>query len=135
MQWAPKKWGCAAGPAGAAEAKAGADDDDGEKVGNAVAAPTPESTLSHGFQLESCFDPWLRPGAENADVPFTTLTPGFDGTLDWIFVDRTALRIDRVWDPYPVDVLEAEEALPSSKFPSDHVAVVAEVAWRVNKLK
>ncbi|CAK0837217.1 unnamed protein product [Prorocentrum cordatum] len=63
--------------------------------------------------------------------PFTNLVSGYASTLDWIFFDSS--RLARAAEaPVPDrEELEAEAtALPSQRFPSDHVLLAADLEWQ-----
>ena len=58
------------------------------------------------------------------------MLPWYQNTLDWICVDDARLRVVGTAPLPPLEELTREGAIPSSDFPSDHVALVADVAWR-----
>ncbi|XP_053619653.1 2',5'-phosphodiesterase 12 isoform X2 [Plodia interpunctella] len=61
--------------------------------------------------------------------PFTNYTAGFADCLDYIFIDRAALAVDQVV-PLPAEAeLAQHTALPSVVFPSDHLALVADLRF------
>ena len=79
--------------------------------------------ISHDLRLRNSAD----------SIPFseyyTNYTRGFKDVLDYIFIDRDALRVHRVL-PFPtLEEMSAEIALPSSNRPSDHVAVVVDIEF------
>ena len=60
----------------------------------------------------------------------TNITLSWKGVLDYIFIDSEHLKVDRVI-PLPSDEQLTESvALPSTYFPSDHVALVVDVVWK-----
>ena len=76
--------------------------------------------LSHGLRFSnSC-------GTRYA----TNVTLGWTGVIDYIFVDSNHLRTQRVIPMPPVEQLTQHVALPSVNFPSDHIALVADLMWR-----
>ncbi|KNH07770.1 hypothetical protein XU18_1580 [Perkinsela sp. CCAP 1560/4] len=75
-------------------------------------------TLS-GIQLIDSCAHWT------SDV-HTNYTPNFKSRLDYIFHSKNVACIRTLRNP-SVEELGAELAIPSSKFPSDHVAVVADL--------
>ena len=89
---------------------------------------TSMSGFQHPFQFHSNMDEYLIKGTCNQ--PVTTLTPAFDGSLDWIFIDHRRLMFNQVWKLFDINVLEKYGALPNIVFPSDHVAVVCDVSFR-----
>ncbi|GAB0096025.1 2',5'-phosphodiesterase 12 [Sergentomyia squamirostris] len=61
---------------------------------------------------------------------FTNFTAGFQACLDYIFYQTDHLSVDQVI-PFPSrQELEAHIAIPSVVFPSDHIALVADVSWK-----
>lgn len=58
---------------------------------------------------------------------YTNYTSGFSGTLDYIFVDKNKMKMERVI-PLPThqDVTKYV-ALPSVEHPSDHLAIICDV--------
>jgi 2',5'-phosphodiesterase len=83
--------------------------------------------FTHPLQLECTHDKYLVQGSRNQ--PLTTLTPTFDGTLDYIFIDARSLIMEHVWDLFETATLEENMALPNIVFPSDHVAVICEISF------
>ena len=82
-----------------------------------VAGDSVWPVLRHELHLESaCRIP-----------PYTNFVAGFQGTLDWIFSTRGAFRVKGYLKVPPEDAIRAEVALPSSTFPSDHVALVCDL--------
>ncbi|XP_059615325.1 2',5'-phosphodiesterase 12 [Phlebotomus argentipes] len=61
---------------------------------------------------------------------FTNFTVGFKACLDYIFYQTNNLNVVQVI-PFPsTQELEAHIAIPSVVFPSDHIALVADLSWR-----
>ncbi|GFN89580.1 2',5'-phosphodiesterase 12 [Plakobranchus ocellatus] len=61
--------------------------------------------------------------------PYTNFTAGFQGTLDYIFVDSDLLEVTKVV-PLPSDEeVRANVAIPSSVFPSDHLALICDLRF------
>ena len=73
--------------------------------------------LRHGLRLETaCGTP-----------PYTNYTVGFKDCLDYIFYETDRMRVEQVV-PFPTDEeLAAYTALPNIVFPSDHIALVADL--------
>lgn len=61
---------------------------------------------------------------------FTNFAGHFVGTLDFIFVDKDQLEVCGVFPLFSTAEAAEEVALPSSKLPSDHVAIICDLAWR-----
>ena len=58
---------------------------------------------------------------------YTNFVAGFQGTLDWIFASSNRFGVRGVLEVPSEDAVGAETALPSSVFPSDHVALVCDL--------
>ena len=76
----------------------------------------------------------LRHGLHFSNVCGTThatnITLGWTGVLDYIFIDSESLSTERVV-PFPsAGQLTEHVALPSVNFPSDHLALVADLKWK-----
>ena len=77
--------------------------------------------ISHDFNLLSaCSFP-----------PFTNYTGGFKGTLDYIFADGKYLEVESVLPLPSEEELSSHLALPSVVMPSDHVALVCDLKWKL----
>lgn len=59
--------------------------------------------------------------------PFTNYTVGFQACLDYIFIQNDKFKVTKVIETPDEDELKAHQAIPSVVFPSDHVAIVAEL--------
>lgn len=79
----------------------------------------PMGDLTHQFRLVSGY-----PVAEMV-AHSTNYTGGFAGWLDYIFCGNGVTPIARL-PPIPEDVLASDAALPSPRFPSDHVPVAVD---------
>lgn len=76
--------------------------------------------LSHSLQLKSACG---RP-------QYTNYTQGFSGCLDYIFYDKSLLKVTQVV-PFPThEQVTKYVALPSQSFPSDHIALVSTLSWK-----
>lgn len=62
---------------------------------------------------------------------FTNYTGGFKGTLDYIFGDKRYLEVESVVPLPSEDDLSSHLALPSVVMPSDHLALVCDVKWKL----
>lgn len=61
---------------------------------------------------------------------FTNYTVGFSACLDYIFYQTDKLKVSQVV-PFPTtDELKAHMAIPSIVFPSDHIALIADLEWK-----
>ena len=62
---------------------------------------------------------------------FTNYTGGFKGTLDYIFADKNYLELESVVPLPSENDLSSHLALPSVVMPSDHLALVCDVKWKL----
>ncbi|KPI93870.1 2',5'-phosphodiesterase 12 [Papilio xuthus] len=77
--------------------------------------------LSHGLLL----------GSACGTPPFTNFTVGFADCLDYIFYDKNNLEVEQVI-PFPsIEELQAHTALPSIVFPSDHIAIISDLRFKI----
>uniref|UniRef100_A0AAG5DVT2 2',5'-phosphodiesterase 12 n=1 Tax=Anopheles atroparvus TaxID=41427 RepID=A0AAG5DVT2_ANOAO len=60
---------------------------------------------------------------------FTNYTVGFTECIDYIFYQKDALHVNDVIPMPSEDELSMYEAIPSPVFPSDHIALVANLEW------
>lgn len=68
----------------------------------------------------------LQPAYEN--IEYTNYTPGFHGCLDYIYYEKEQVKVlQAVPPPYHEDVV-ATGGIPSDVFPSDHIALVADLS-------
>ena len=76
-----------------------------------------------GVELDHTFDFINATGLPE----YTNFTAGFFGTLDYIFIDKNKMKVERVV-PFPAhqDVTKYV-ALPSVEHPSDHLAIICDV--------
>ena len=90
-----------------------------------MTASSAGKVLAHSFHFTACHTIVPDPSS----FALTTLALDFDGTLDWIFLESRRLRFDRIWCGFEESVLgDLTPSIPSLQFPSDHVAVVAEIS-------
>lgn len=85
----------------------------------------PEDNFA-GLDLQHTFNFINVAGTSN----LTNYTSGFKAVLDYIFIDSGRLNVDRVISMPSVDEMSEFVALPSVYFPSDHVALVADLKWK-----
>jgi 2',5'-phosphodiesterase len=67
--------------------------------------------------------------AYGTSLPYTNFTYGFKECLDWIFYETDKLQVTEVIPIPELEELELNVALPSTVFPSDHIALVANLKW------
>lgn len=61
--------------------------------------------------------------------PFTNYTSGFSGCLDYIFFEKSKFIVEQVVPLPSVEEVTQHCALPSIVFPSDHIALIADLKW------
>lgn len=61
---------------------------------------------------------------------FTNYTEGFSGCLDYIFFQTDNLQVTQVVPLPSEEELKQHTALPNVVFPSDHLALVADLKWK-----
>ena len=63
-------------------------------------------------------------------APPTHVVPRYANTLDWICIDAQRLDVVSVAPRPPLQVLTRDVAMPSAEWPSDHVSLCCDLAWR-----
>lgn len=61
---------------------------------------------------------------------YTNYVGGFQGCLDYIFVEPHVLQVDQVIPLPSHQEVTTCQALPSVSHPSDHIALVCDLKWR-----
>ncbi|XP_014665854.1 PREDICTED: 2',5'-phosphodiesterase 12-like [Priapulus caudatus] len=61
---------------------------------------------------------------------YTNHVGGFSETLDYIFIDKDKLVVDRVIPMPSHEEVILHKGLPSVVFPSDHIALVCDLTWK-----
>jgi len=80
-----------------------------------------------GLQLES---PFRLLSTYDPAPEFTNFVGNYEACLDWIFFEGDHFhKVSEAAVP-PREDLEAETALPSTVFPSDHILLAADFAWQ-----
>nr|CAD7199264.1 unnamed protein product [Timema douglasi] len=79
---------------------------------------------------ELSFSHSLLLGSAYGTPAFTNFTSGFAGCLDYIFYQLDQLEITQVVPLPSIEDVTEHTALPSVVFPSDHVALVADLRWK-----
>ena len=77
--------------------------------------------LSHPTPLQSVY---------GFHSPPTHLVPRYANTLDWICIDAQRLEAISTAPRPPLEELTRDVAMPSVEWPSDHVSLAADLAWR-----
>jgi 2',5'-phosphodiesterase len=77
-------------------------------------------TLSQPFNMKSAY---------GTSLPYTNFTIGFKECIDWIFYGTDQLQVTEVIPIPEKEELELNVAIPSPFFPSDHIALVANLKW------
>lgn len=76
--------------------------------------------LYHGFHFENA----------TGTTGYTNYTSGYRGVLDYIFIDSEHLSVERTVPLPSLEEVTEFVALPSLYFPSDHLALVADLKWK-----
>ena len=66
------------------------------------------------------------------DSPPTHVVPRYANTLDWICLDGKRLHVVGVALRPPLQELTREVGMPSAEWPSDHVSLCCDLAWRAD---
>ncbi|EEB07455.2 CCR4-Not complex subunit Ccr4 [Schizosaccharomyces japonicus yFS275] len=74
---------------------------------------------SHTFSLKSAY-------SANNDLPFTNFTPGFSGTIDYVWYTNNSLEVTGLLKGVDPDYLSTVVGFPNPHFPSDHICLLAE---------
>nr|XP_061814620.1 2',5'-phosphodiesterase 12-like [Nerophis lumbriciformis] len=91
----------------------------------------------HGSEEDSPASPWAAdltspfPPLLSACGPlaYTNYVGGFQGCLDYIFIQPPSMRVERVVPMPDHRLVTAYTALPSVAHPSDHIALVCDLRW------
>ena len=77
-------------------------------------------SVTHELSLEDACSP----------LPYTNFILSFKAVLDYVFIDRTQLLVERVVPLPSHEEVTENVALPSVDFPSDHLALVCDLKWK-----
>lgn len=91
---------------------------DGACSGNGAASSISGADLSSPFVLCS---------ADELKTPFTNYVRGYTGLLDYVWYQPERMRLRTYYPQPPAEELEGW--IPSERFPSDHLSVVADLEW------
>ena len=64
------------------------------------------------------------------DIQYTNYVQAFKEVLDYIFISSNTLEVRAVAPMPSIEELQEETAIPSSVFPSDHLSVCVDIAFR-----
>ena len=84
--------------------------------------PYTDDDLHHRFRLASAY-------AALGELPFTNRTPGFTGTIDFVWYTVDRLGVCGVLGPVPADYSDRIVGMPTPHFPSDHVSLFVELCF------
>ncbi len=112
---------------GALRARVASEAGAAEAAGHASAAAELWASQAAGLHLSQ---PTPLTSAYGPDPPPTHAVPRYANTLDWICVDTARLEIVGVAPLPPVEELMRDVAMPSAEWPSDHVSLCVDLAWR-----
>ncbi|GAA6002521.1 hypothetical protein JCM10207_001160 [Rhodosporidiobolus poonsookiae] len=79
--------------------------------------------LNHRFNLKSAY-------SHIGELPFTNMTPGFTGAIDYIWYTTQSLGVQGLLGEVDRGYLESAVGWPSAHFASDHLPVLAELRLR-----
>jgi CCR4-NOT transcription complex subunit 6 len=82
--------------------------------------------MAHGFSLKSAYS-----GTD--ELSFTNYTPNFTGILDYIWYSTNTLQIRGLLGNVDQDYLRKVPGFPNHHFPSDHLALRAELSIKSRK--
>jgi CCR4-NOT transcription complex subunit 6 len=99
------------------------DDLDNRKYGNFT-----RDGMTHPFSLKSSY-------SHIGEPKFTNYTPGFVGVLDYIFYSANSLSVLGLLGNVDPQYLERVPGFPNYHFPSDHLALMTEFAFKSRKEK
>uniref|UniRef100_A0A6G1SPJ1 2',5'-phosphodiesterase 12 n=1 Tax=Aceria tosichella TaxID=561515 RepID=A0A6G1SPJ1_9ACAR len=72
----------------------------------------------------------LRFSSAYQNIPYTNYTPGFNGWLDYIYYELDGIECESTVPLPDHDDVIANEGIPSDVFPSDHLALIADLKLR-----
>ncbi|EPX71942.1 CCR4-Not complex subunit Ccr4 [Schizosaccharomyces octosporus yFS286] len=81
---------------------------------------------SHPFNLKSAY-------SETQELPFTNFTPGFSGTIDYIWYTNANLEATGLLKGVDRNYLSSIVGFPNAHFPSDHICLLAEFKVKQEK--
>lgn len=99
---------------------------DDEAIAGSANSLSEASGNFHGLELRHDFRFQNVTGTEHC----TNYTANFKAVLDYVLIDSDHLELERVVPLPPVGEVSEFVALPSVYFPSDHLALVADVNWK-----
>lgn len=91
--------------------------------------PSPGCLVNNVMESSSSFAHPLRLVSGCGIPAFTNYARSFIGALDYIFVDRDRLQVHSAFPLFSEEEVTEEVAMPSSKFPSDHISLVCDLKW------
>lgn len=77
--------------------------------------------VSHDFKFQDACGP----------LEYTHYRDVFTAVLDYILIDETCLEVQRVIPMPSHDEVTKHVALPSLSFPSDHLALICDLKWKI----
>lgn len=67
------------------------------------------------------------------NIRCTTMTTKFMGCIDYIFYETERLFLEKIVPLPTVKELQKNDAIPSEVYPSDHLALIADLKWELKK--
>lgn len=82
--------------------------------------------MAHGFSLKSAY-------SDTDELSFTNYTPNFTGILDYIWYSTNTLQVRGLLGNVDQEYIRKVPGFPNQHFPSDHLALRAELAIKPRK--
>jgi 2',5'-phosphodiesterase len=102
-------------------------DDDGAAPSEGGPLPAPTRAAGDGLAPPDLTIPFTLSPADALATPYTNYVRSYSGLLDYVWADPRALRAVGVVPPRAD--FGAADFLPNAIYPSDHLAVVADLEW------
>jgi CCR4-NOT transcription complex subunit 6 len=87
--------------------------------------------MSHPFHLKSAYDGETPEGEPLLE--FTNYTPGFSGSIDYIWHSTNTLRVKQLLGNIDNEYLQTVPGFPNYHFPSDHLPLFVEFSLEARK--
>ncbi|GAA5944757.1 hypothetical protein JCM3775_006489 [Rhodotorula graminis] len=97
---------------------------DHDDFGDHVYGVYTQEGLNHRLGLKSAYS-HVGSGA-GSELPFTNYTPGFKGTIDYVWYTAQSLGVQGLLGEVDGQYLASTVGFPNAHFPSDHISLLAE---------
>lgn len=88
--------------------------------------------IEHPFSLRDAYAHFKNTPDE---LPFTNYTPGFSGTIDYIWYSANTLEVVDLLGPPDANYLKRIPAFPNWHYPADHIQIMSEFVIKSRKDK